>query len=66
MSDLQKFKRAIDLKRQAIPLIKAEIMDLEEQFILFRMKERFESKITNEFDPVLSRKLEIIDYLLNN
>ena len=53
MSDLQKFKRAIDLKRQAIPLIKAEIMDLEEQFILFRMKERFESKITNEFDPVL-------------
>ena len=66
MTELQRLKRAIDLKRQSVPLIRSEIIGMEERFILIRMQTRLESEMGVDFDPALSRKLGCIDFLLNN
>ena len=74
---MQQLKRHIKLNRQALLILddeyqnkkakhKKNIESAQEQLVLLRMQRRFESDAVNQFDPVLSRKLDCIDYLLNN
>ena len=65
-AEIQKLKRRIHLKRQAIPLIKREIIDLQTRLALLVLKDHFEKQIGEKFDPTLSRKLDCITYLLEN
>lgn len=66
MTQLQILKRAIALKKQAIPLIRSEIVDLEERFILIRMLQRLEAKTTRNFDPMISRQIDAVHVLLED
>jgi len=59
--------RKIILKRQLLGLIKDEIEDLRDRARILRLKERLEDKLKESgFDSVLSRKLDCIQYLLEN
>ena len=66
MTEVEIVKRKIVLKRQAIPLIRAEIIEHEERFILLRMRGQLEDQITEPCDPALSAKLDCVIYLLEN
>ena len=66
MNELETIRRKIVLKRQAIPLIRREIVEHEDSFVLLRMRERLEKQIKDDFDPVLSTKLSCLIYLLEN
>ena len=64
MDERQILKRRIELKAQAIKLIQAERAELRERLSLLIMKERLERQIKDEFDPVLSSKLDCVNNLL--
>lgn len=67
MKEREIISRKIVLKQQDICLIKDEIEDLRSRSSLLSLKERFEDKLNeNDFDSVLSRKLDCIQYLLEN
>lgn len=65
-SEVVVLKRKILLKRQAIPLIKDEIVDHQLRLALLLLKGRLEEKMGAEFDVLLSRKLDAVIYLLEN
>jgi len=64
MTEAQILKRKIQLKRQAIPLIQNEIRKCQLRLALIELKEKLEAQITDDFDPVLSRKLDAVTVLL--
>ncbi len=66
MTDLEIIKRKILLKGQALKLITAERKELFQRFALVGLKETLEGQIKDRFDPVLSRKLDCVTYLLEN
>jgi hypothetical protein len=66
MDDLRIIKRKIYLKRQGRNLIGDEIIDLQIQMALVVHKSRLEAQIGANFDSVLSRKLDCINYLIEN
>jgi hypothetical protein len=66
MNKQQILKRKIQLKKQAVKVIKSDIIGLNQQLALIYIKEHFEKQIGDGFDPVLSRKLDCLDYLLDN
>lgn len=66
MNQVEVIKRQIRLKRQALTLIKQEITDLQLRLVLVIMKGRLENQTDKGFDPALSRKLDCINYLLEN
>jgi hypothetical protein len=65
MTELQTIKRKIQLKRQAIEVIKDDIIDLRFNQILIIQKGRLEKQINKTFDLTLSRKLDAIQVLLD-
>jgi len=66
MSETEILRSKIRLKKQAIPLIRQEIIDDQLQLALLIMKGRLEDQIENNFDLQLSRKLDAITVLLEN
>ena len=66
MNELETIKRKIVLNRHEISLIRGEIVEHEERFILLRMRDRFEKQIMGDLDPALSSKLEAIQVLLGD
>lgn len=66
MTEQEIIKRKIFLKGQALKLIKAERRELIQKMILMRLRDSLETQIKKKFDPVLSRKLDCITYILEN
>ncbi|MGV8057880.1 MAG: hypothetical protein AB2L12_07665 [Smithellaceae bacterium] len=66
MTETQIIKRKILLKSQAVKVIRREIAELRLRLTLTQMKVDLETKIAPDSDPVLSRKLDCIIYLLEN
>ena len=66
MNGKETLQRKIILKRQARGLILQEIHDLQIQLALLKICEYFESQISEDSDPILSRKIDCINYLLEN
>ena len=64
-TEAQILQRRIKLKRQAIPLIRAEIRQDQCRLALLEIKSNLESQINSDwFDPNLSRQLDAITVLL--
>lgn len=66
MNDQEIIKRKIQLKGQALKLIKAERLELIYKLALMKWKDSLEAQIKENFDPTLSRKLDCVHYLLEN
>lgn len=66
MTEQKTLKRKIQLQGQHIKLIKAERRELIYRLALMGLKETLEAQIKTKFDPVLSRKLDCIIYLLEH
>jgi len=66
MTEKEILKRKIQLKGQALKLIKEERRELIYRLVLKGLKETLEIQIKTKFDPVLSRKLDCIIYLLEH
>ncbi len=66
MTDREIIKRKIQLKGQHLQLIKVERRELIHRLALMGLKDTLESQIKDNFDPVLSRKLDCVTYLLKN
>jgi hypothetical protein len=64
MKEIQRLKRTISLKRQAIPLIKSEIMELQVRVVLLWLERYFEREARGKFNPAISSKLDCVRYLL--
>jgi len=67
MDESQILERRIFLKKQAVGLFIDDILELQDKSSLFRLKGRLEASIKlDAYDPVLSRKLDCVVYLLEN
>ena len=66
MTEKEILKRKIHLKGQALKLIEAERRELIYRLALMGLKETLEAQKMDKFDPVLSRKLDCVIYLLEN
>jgi len=66
MTEIQIIKRKTFLKRQAVKVIRNEINDLKLRLYLTEMKSDLEARMGKDFDPVLSRKLDSVLYLLES
>ena len=64
MTEIGKIRRRILLKRQAIPLIREEIIEDQLRLALLVLQSRYERQIGDEFDPGLSRKLDALRVLI--
>ena len=58
-------KRKIHLKRQAITLIKNEIIELQLRLALIKLNDCFERQV-KDYDPLLSQKIDCLTFLLEN
>jgi hypothetical protein len=66
MNEIAILKRRLVLKKQAVDLINEEVRDLQILLVLHKIKKHLEAKINQAFDPVLSRRLDCLNYLLDN
>ncbi len=66
MNEIAILKRRLALKKQAVDLINEEVRDLQILLVLHKIKKHLEAKINQAFEPVLSRKLDCLNYLLDN
>jgi hypothetical protein len=66
MNEIEVIKRAIELKQQAIPLIKREVEELQERLFLIKLKDRLEQKAEGASSPTLSRKIDCVQFILEN
>ena len=66
MNEIEVIKRAIELKQQAIPLIKREVEELQERLFLIKLKDRLEQKAKGASSPTLSRKIDCVQFILEN
>ena len=66
MNERQILRRKVRLKKQAVEVIESDIIGLNQQLALICIKEHFEKQIEDGFDPVISRKLDCLNYLLDN
>jgi hypothetical protein len=66
MDEQKLLERKLVLKKQAVNLINEEVRDLQILLVLHKIKKHIETKINQPFDPVLSRKLDCLNYLLDN
>jgi len=66
MTELQSIKRKIFLKRQAVKVIRGEIATLQLRLALVQMQTDLEAKMKEGFKSELSRKLDCIQYLLDD
>jgi hypothetical protein len=67
MNEIEVIERIIFLQKQSIGLIIDEILQKQDKSSLFRLKGQLEEKIRLDgTDPVLSRKIDCITYLIEN
>ena len=66
MTEQELLKRKIVLKKQALKLFGNEIEDLEGRLALLKIQQHTEGRMKESFDPILSRKLDCINYLMEN
>jgi hypothetical protein len=66
MNDQQILKRKIQLKRQARDLIRDEIFELQSEYALVVLKNHYEKQIEDSYHPELSRKIDCINFLIEN
>ena len=66
MNQAEVIKRKIKLKRQAVAQITLEIQALQEHLMLIVLKNRYEKRIGNDYEPMLSRKIDGIQFMLEN
>jgi len=66
MNEREIIKRKIKLKDQHIEIIKTQRKKYLLKWMLLTVKEFLEAQMTEKFDPILSRKLDCINYLLEN
>ena len=66
MTEKEILQRKIHLKGQALKLLKAERKELTYRLALVGLKETLEAQIKDKFDPILSKKLDCVLYLLEN
>ena len=66
MNQLEQINRRIELKSQAIELIKGEMADLKVKKILALIRQRYEGELKAEFDPVISHKVDCLTFLVEN
>lgn len=66
MTEKEIIRRKIQLKGQALKLIRAERKELVYRLALMGLKDFLEAEIKDKFDPTLSKKLDCIMYLLEN
>ena len=66
MNELQVVRRKLKLARQGLLLSRIQVDELIMRYALLKIKLRIEQQISEKFDPVLSRRLDCINYLLEN
>jgi hypothetical protein len=64
MNEKQILQRKIELKGQALRLIRAEREQMKHRLHLLRFRDNLLKRIASDFDPELSRKLDCVDFLL--
>ena len=64
MNELTILRRKIFLKGQALKLIRAERETLKDRLSVLQIRENLLEQMTDEFNPVLSQKLDCADFLL--
>jgi hypothetical protein len=64
MDEMKLLKRRLELKKQALKLFVEEIRDLEERLALLKIKQRAEGRIKDNFNPAMSRRLDALNFLL--
>jgi len=58
--------RKTRLKRQYLQIAGLNRFEKIDKAILFKIRQRYETQMNKKFDPVLSKKLDCIQYLLEN
>ena len=66
MNEIEAIERAIELKQQAMPLIKQKLEEPQERLFLIKLKDRFEQKAEGASNPTLSRKIDCVQFILEN
>jgi len=66
MTVREELQRRIYLKNQAIKLMRDERDDFKRKLFLLKLKEHLEEEMVNRFDALLSRKLDCLNFLLEN
>ena len=64
--DVKTLKRKIVLKSQGIQLMRSEIQSLRDQLYFIKTLARYHRQITQVPNPVLSKKIECLVYLLED
>lgn len=64
MDEINLLKRKLVLKKQALKLFIEEIRDLEERLVLLKIKQRAEGRIEENFNPAISRRIDALNFLL--
>ena len=64
MDEPKVLKRRIFLKGQALKLIRVERKEMKRRLALLDIREFFLNQMNQEFDPVLSQKIDCVDFLL--
>jgi hypothetical protein len=64
VTEIEVVKRKIKLTRQGVKLSMYELDELEFKYTLLKAKSRLERRVKGKFDPVLSKRLDAVIYLL--
>ena len=66
MNEIAILKRKLKLNRQAASLIEEEIQDLQIMLALKMIENHLAARMNKHYDPILSRKLDCVRYLIEN
>jgi hypothetical protein len=66
VTKIEILKRRIELRKQAVPLIKEEILEDQLRLCLLILQGRFEKQIDGGFNQDVSRKLDAVSVLLGD
>jgi len=66
MTNVQIKTRKLELKKQFFQVRGIDKIDKIEKSILLGIRRHYENRINRTFDPVLSRKIDCLNFLLEN
>lgn len=66
MDEIKQLKRKILLKKQALKLFVEEVEDFEDRLALLKIKQRAERQMKEGFNSALNRRLDCVNFLLEN
>jgi hypothetical protein len=64
MNEKEILQRKIKLKGQSLKLIRGERDQLKQRLFLLQLRDNFLKTMGPDFDPVLSQKIDCVDFLL--